>query len=220
MAEELPNNSVLVNKEESRPVFTKAANDESNPDAVVEAADATFWSKIGNSWIVRNVKDLSTYMWKDIVAPALLNGAHDFCARTLEAVFYGKDAAMRFDKRVAQNGRGFTSYDQYYKSKYGSASPVGSPSSPPVMRNRERWGYENEGFYTAQEAKSIMEQIKAAIDQTGYVRVSEYLEIYDKISQNYMCTKWGWRDVSKMRGPFYDSNLGKFVIDMPDPVQL
>lgn len=186
--EEFPGNT---NKDKdtarSRPQQPKAKVEKKVQQIV--KSDATvvkpsFGSRFKDTFLGGEFRSAKTYIFMDVVLPALRNLVVDMTSKGVERLIYGE---TRRSRSLDVNRPRV----QYHSptSRFAPSSGPMLPEQPPLTRQRRPIGEVK--LAIKEEADAVLEQMKDIVDQYQVVSVADLYEMCG-LPTNYTDNDWGW----------------------------
>lgn len=155
-------------------------------------------SKLASVFIAEDAKNVKSYVFMDVMVPAIKKALVDIVVDGVNMIFYG---GARGGSRSSNGSK--ISYRSFYDKK---DSPVGAP------RTRERFDYDDILFDNRGDAEVVLTQLDEALERYDYVT---YADLYDAagLTPPFTSHKYGWtnlRNAEVVRG-----RDGYYVIKMP-----
>jgi len=155
-------------------------------------------SKFVETFISEDVKNVKSYLVKDVLIPSAKKLVVDFIKDGIEMLVYG--STRRGDRRATVDK---VSYRQYFDR-----------DSRPIEESRSRvhFDYDEIEFDSKGDAELVLTRLDEVIETYGHARVSDLYDLVGK-SCDYTCNDYGWSNLStaravRMRG-------GGYCLDMP-----
>lgn len=157
-------------------------------------------SKLSGVFISEDVSNVKSYVFMDILVPAIKKAISDIVTNGIDMILYGESG--RSDKRKKTSD--YVSYRDYSRKR----------DDRPVRRSGG-WDFDDIVFDTRAEAEAAIDQMNDLIDRYGYVRVGD---LYDmaQISAPYTANRYGWMNVSSAET--VRTRDGDYIIKLPRAV--
>lgn len=174
--EEYKSNSHKARERKNEPVAEKKV--EKIISGSVKSKKKSGLQKITNVFVPEDVDDVKSYIFEDIVVPAV----KDIILDAVRA-FLGVNGSSRGKSSSASK----VSYRKYYDDR--ERRDNGS-------RNRTRSGYEYDDIILDNrgEAEDVLSRMDELIDTYGVVSVADFYDLVG-ITGNYTDNKYGWSDI-------------------------
>ena len=183
----------------SEPVYTpnshkykeeqkRAASEEKRVQKVVKGPVKTKKNevrKIADIFISEDVANVKSYIFMDVLVPAIKKAIYDIVTNGIDMFLYGGTG-----KGKSSSSGTKVSYRNYYDQKNTSSSR-GSENTKP----RNGFEYEDIIFDNRGEAEAVKQQMQAAVGKYGFVTVADLYDMVD-LPAPYTSQKYGWLDVS------------------------
>lgn len=136
-----------------------------------------------NIFISEDASNVKSFVFMDVLVPAIKKAFYDVIVGSAERVFYGEGGGG--SSRGSSYG-GRTSYRSYYDNRN---SRNDSPRS--AYESRTRFDYDDVTFATRRDAIAVREELYAASREYGFARV---LDLYDAagLTVDYTAANYGW----------------------------
>ena len=167
--------------------------------------------KFGETFIAEDISDVKSYLFFDVLVPAIKDTIVNFVTNGINAVIYG-DTRPRNSKFTAPYGnRPYTSYSSYSRpsrpaegsfSRYGRETRY-SQEKEPIVESRY-------------DADMVLEELNNCICEYDQATVGDLYDLlgFDSDHTDY---KWGWSDLSSAT---VRKVPGGWLIDLPRPQRL
>lgn len=139
--------------------------------------------KITDVFISEDVNNVKSYIFMDVLVPAIKKAISDIVTDGIDMILYGESRGHK------AKASGNISYRSYYDDKrndrrdgdrYGGA--------------RSRFDYDDIVFPTRGDAELVREQMVELIDHYGVVTVADMYDMAD-LSAPYTSNKYGWTNI-------------------------
>lgn len=137
--------------------------------------------KLMNVFISEDAANVKTYVFMDVLVPAIKNAIYDIVTNSLDMSLFG---GSKNRKHSSSGGR--VSYKSYYDEKRGRGD-----SEP---RLRTRFDYDDIIFSTRVEVEAVREQMDEVIERYGFVTVADMYDMAD-LTAPYTAGKYGWTNI-------------------------
>lgn len=154
-----------------------------------------FFGKLMGTFVPEDVKDVKSYIFTDVVVPAVKGIISD----TIEKLLYGGNSRRSSSDRFA-SGR------VSYRSYYDSGKERGSES-----RGSISYTYDDIVIPDRGDAQTVVEKMDEMLEQYGYVSVADYYDLVGIVG-NYTDNNYGWNDLANLR---IDRVREGFLIRLP-----
>lgn len=152
------------------------------------------FSKAVENFFAEDLKNIGSYVWKDIIIPSLKNTIADAFHDSINmALGTGRRGSNRSNADKV-------SYSKYYDRRDDRRDPV-------EPRNRGMFDYENITFNSRGEAEKVLAAMDRIMEQYNLVRVGD---LYDLVGETgpYTANDYGWTnirnaEVTKGRDGYY-----------------
>lgn len=156
--------------------------------------------KLLSMLVAEDIPDMKTYVFTDILIPAVRNTLWDIVTDSANAVFGGGKSGKK--RRPSD----YIAYDRFSDPRSSRRRESGTPKS------RDNFDYDDIEFDNRGDAEAVLDQMAAVIKQYGLVTV---LDLYDmvELTAPYTADKYGWTSVRnaetvRVRG-------GKYILKLP-----
>lgn len=137
--------------------------------------------KLMNIFISEDAANVKTYVFMDVLVPAIKNAIYDIVTNSLDMSLFGGSKNRKSNSSV-----GRVSYKSYYDDKRGR-----NDSEPRV---RTRFDYEDVVLSTRAEVEAMRDQMDEVIDRYGFVTVADMYDMAD-LTAPYTAGKYGWTNI-------------------------
>lgn len=147
---------------------------------VVTKKEGTF-SKFLKGFISEDAKDVKSYVFGDVLIPAIKKAISDIVTDGIDIILYGESGGK--NRRSAADR---VSYRNYYdrNDNYRRSTPIYSSYS-----------YDNIILETRGEAEEVLARMDELISVYGLVRVADLKDLVG-ITGNYTDNKYGWTNIT------------------------
>lgn len=173
------------------------------------------FEKVMEDFIVRDLKDIGYYIWKDVMVPGLKDAMADTINNTVGMMFWG-DAGAYGGGRKRRKGE---------KEDYGRFSRSGGgrrrrdeddDDDRPSRRRRDNQEYNNIELDSARDCKAVLDELEDQIEEFGQASIAD-LYALTGISSEFTDNHYGWYD---MDGFDYVHVRGGWLLKVPKPKRL
>lgn len=137
--------------------------------------------KLASLFISEDVSNVKSYVFMDVLVPAIKKAISDIVTDGIEMILYG---GTNGGKRKSGNK---ISYRSYYDNKRDDRR---DDSYQP----RNRFDYDDLVFDSRGEAEAVREQMVEVIDQYGFVTVADMYDMAD-LPAPFTSNKYGWTNI-------------------------
>lgn len=137
--------------------------------------------KFKNAFISKDVGDVKSYVFGDVLIPSLKKLVYDAIKYTMEMLL--------FDKSKASNSSPFVSY-RSYSSDFGSQDRFSNSN----IRNTTSFNYDDIIFQTRSDGEATLMEMENIIDSYGIVSVSDLFDLAGQQAP-YTSNKYGWTNL-------------------------
>lgn len=160
--------------------------------------------KLGESLLSEESDGVGSYIFNDVLLPAVKDTIVDMVTGAINMAFYGdtrgpgrRSSGSRFSRGSAE----VVSYDRRY----------GSRGRDTVPRGRARYDVDNIVFGSRQEADEVLDVLLDYIDRYEVVTVADFYQALDMPTQS-TDFKYGWASLGRAR---IHPSRGGYVLEMP-----
>lgn len=162
----------------------------------------SLWKRLGELFIAEDISDVKSYIFMDVVIPAIKNAIVD-------TIQNGTD--MLFNGRIRGPKPGSGGYGSYYKS-------VGyAPGPTKVSRPRPRSSYQELIFETRAEAEDVLDSMIDLMQRYHQVTVADLFDAAGVSGNGYTDNSYGWTDLSS--AAIVKDRRG-YLLSLPNCVEL
>lgn len=157
-------------------------NEKKKVEAIVQAKvkKKNIFEKVVGPFIETDGKSVGSYIFADVLVPAIKKGLYDVCTNAVEMLLYGEANGRRRSLNSSSNSR--TSYTSYYERDKRPSEPV---------RSRSIYSYDEVIFETRMDAEAVLQGMDDILDEYQVVSVADYYELAS-IKGNYTDNNYGW----------------------------
>lgn len=136
-------------------------------------------SKFASEFISEDIKNVKTYIFKDVLIPAIKKGVYDIVTTAIDMVLYG--GSGRGDRRSTASK---VSYHKYYDQR-----DTHRPSDEP--RTRGCLDYDDIVLTDRRDAEEVLIRMDEIIKKYDIVTVADLFELVGERGP-YTASKYGW----------------------------
>ena len=170
-----PNNSHRAKEEQKTSLAEKKV--EKVTTGKVKTKKRSEGSKLKDVFISEDVRDVKSYIFLDVLVPAIKNAIVDIVTDGVNMIF-------GTGKKRSSSSSNYVSYRDYSRRDDRSR----------VSRSSSRFNYDDLIFESRGEAENVRDQMDAMIDRYGVVTVADMYDMAD-ISAPYTSNKYGWTNL-------------------------
>lgn len=158
--------------------------------------------KLSNVFISEDASNIKSYVFMDVVVPAVKKLIFDIFTDGIEMFLYGSTGS-----RKAKSSGGKTSYRSYYENKSDRRDDRGS--------SRSRIDYDDIVYPDRRDAEAVLLEMKETVEHYQLVTV---LDMYDMAGLGseapYTANRFGW---TNLRNAEVVRARDGYIIDLPKP---
>lgn len=160
--------------------------------------------KLSDIFISEDVANVKSYIFMDVLVPAIKKAISDIVTDGIEMILYG-GTSSRDKKRPGSSKVSYVSYDKY-ADRRDDRRYVGSDS-------RNRFDYDEIVFENRGQAEAVLNQMFDVIEQYNVVSV---LDLYDMVDMSapHTANKYGW---TNLRNADVVRVRDGYIIKLPKP---
>lgn len=201
-----------LNKSEEKPAIEKVAL-----KGTVVAKRPSFFSKLKETFIADDARDVGDYIVWDIIVPTIRRTIRDVIVGSADRIFLGTTSPN--SSSVLYRERGVTKVRTDYATVSTGAkkikSTADSNSRPNAQRSPRVNFHLNEiVFDNYNDASAVLEKLVDYLDTYGTVSVDDYFDLIGQ-SSDYTAQNWGWTSLSSAT---IVNTYGGYFIKLPNPV--
>jgi hypothetical protein len=148
----------------------------------VTARKKSGFDKIKNEFISEDAKNIKSYVFGEVLIPAIKKAISDIVTNGIDILLYGESRGNNSRRPTADR----VSYRSYYDG-YTSASRL-APS-----RNTS-YSYDDIILSTRGEAQDVLDRMDELMETYGLVRVADLYDLVG-ITGNFTDNKYGWTNI-------------------------
>lgn len=159
--------------------------------------------KLANVFISEDISNVKSYVFLDVLVPAIKKAVFDIITDGLDMILYGGEGRR---KKTTNAER--VSYRSYYNRKNDDA-----PRSDHT-RDRSVYSYDEVIFNSRSEAEEVLERMDELVSEYKMVTVSDLYDLVG-VTGKYTDCKYGWthlRNVEPIR-----VRDGGYMLNLPKP---
>ena len=158
-------------------------------------------SKFSDVFISEDIKNVKSYVFMDVLVPAIKKAISDVVTNGIDMILYGGRG------RANKGPTGKISYRSYYDEPKAYAKPVAAG----------RFDFDDILYDSRGEAEAVLDQLCDALDRYRMVSVADWYDA-SGLTAPHTANKYGWMNLSnaevvRLMG-------GKYTIKMPRAVPL
>lgn len=195
MEQQFPNNSDTYRKASVNPTIkpltenVEIKKEEPLPTPIVsgevKARKKTMADKAKSLFIKEDAKSVWSYVFGDILIPALKNTFVDMVRNGVEMMVLGTIRPKRYDDRRSDYGSPRIRYQDYYDRDYDSSRGRVQTYAAPT------YSYNDMVFETRGDAELVITRLRERIRESGSVSIS-YLYSLVNWDSDYTASGYGW----------------------------
>lgn len=198
-------------KKEDKPAIEKVAL-----KGTVVAKRPSFFSKLKETFIADDARDVGDYIVWDIIVPTIRRTIRDVIVGSADRIFLGTTSPS--GSSVLYRERGVTKVRTDYATVSTGAKKIKSTadSNRPNTQRSPRVNFHlNEiVFDNYNDAAAVLEKLVDYLDTYGTVSVDDYFDLIGQ-SSDYTAQNWGWTSLSSAT---IVNTYGGYFIKLPNPV--
>lgn len=155
--------------------------------------------KLASTFLSEDVGSVKTYIFRDILVPAIKKAISDIFSNGIDMLLYGESGNSK-----KKNQSSYVSYKGYYDDKSDANR---------FRENRRRTSYsfdeiiiDNRG-----EAEEVLSRMDELIDLYGSVSVADFYDLVG-VTCEYTANKYGWTDI---RSAYVERTRNGYIIKLP-----
>lgn len=142
--------------------------------------------KFADLFISEDVSNVKSYIFMDVIVPAIKKGIYDIVTNGIDMIIYG-------GKGKGGSSGSKVSYRSYYDRNNQNSSNRGSEH----MTSRSAADYDEIVFNTRGEAEAAKQQMQDIIARYGMVTVNDLYEM-TPLTPPYTAQNYGWENLSNV----------------------
>lgn len=142
--------------------------------------------KLKDVFISEDAADVKSYIFMDVLVPAIKKAVFDIVTDGIDMVLYGETGSGRNKKRSSSN----VSYRDYYDRRKDD----GRYSSRTSRRTTSRYDFDDIILDSRGEAEEVLTRMDELIDTYGIVSVADLYDLVG-ITGEYTDNKYGWTNI-------------------------
>lgn len=163
--------------------------------------------KLANIFVSEDVSNVKTYIFMDVLVPAIKKLISDVARDGVDMLLYGRTGGS--GKRSSSSN---VSYRKYYDDRRDDRYSGSS-------NNRNRFDYDDLGFERRGDAEVVLDHLQAIADEYGIARVADLYDLAD-VTAPYTSNRYGWTKEALRNVHANRSRDGKYVLDLPKAMQI
>ena len=168
-------------------------------------------AKVFGSFISEDVDDIGSYLFKDVIVPAVQDTLVNSIKDTADMLFYGEARSANNSRRRNNN------YTVYSKGGKTQSTQSTQSRQQPTANNRAMHRFDSLEFDDYGSAKDVIDSLNDYIFEYESATVGTFYD-FASVSHSWTDVSFGWYDVSMVK-PRRIRN-GNWVLDLPKPVPL
>lgn len=137
--------------------------------------------KFADVFIAEDIHNVKTYIFLDVLIPAIKKALYDIGTNGLDMILYGGDG-VRKKSSVS-------------KVSYGKCYDRENNRKADYRSSRNAYNYDDIIFETRGDAEAVLDAMNDIISQYGVVSVADLYDLAEVSNDNYAANKYGWRDI-------------------------
>lgn len=161
--------------------------------------------ELTDGFIQEDASTVRSYLWRDVLLPAVKKTIYDLFLGGLDMFFYGGDGAPK---------RGSKDEASWRKHYTGSGAVK---SAPERMKSTSGYSVDDVWYPTRGEAERVYEVLSEAIEIYGNASVADLYSASNITSSNYTDNNYGWTDIRAAKVVRFDDG---YLLKMPRAVPI
>lgn len=171
------------------------------PKPQVMLRKESFWTKAKKSVLGEGASEVGTYVFWDVLIPAVKDTLQDIVTKGIEMLLFGtddrsyrrtRDNTRRRSGPIVQYGSHYSSTDRYERTAPRRTEPLRSPGYNDRL-SRVTFKYEK-------DARQVIEFLDELIQVYGSVSIADFYEAAGLASEiAYTDNSWGWMSLGACR---------------------
>lgn len=138
--------------------------------------------KLADVFIAEDVADVKTYIFTDVLVPAIVDAVEDIVVKGIRMILRGETEPHR------KSAGGFVDYRRVStRDRRDDRRDSKTPT--------RRFDFDDIVFGSRGEAEAVRDQMEAVIDQYGVVTVADLYDMADLTAPPYTSHKYGWTSI-------------------------
>lgn len=165
-------------------------------------------SRFAELFIKEDLDNVKTYVFSDVIIPAILDTIVNAGTNALNMIFYGEPRGRSSSKRSSH-----ISYNRYYEDRDRDDRDYRRDRD----RRRDNYDYEEIEFDNRGDAEEVLDRLFELINEYKIVSINDYYDLVGKHG-NFTDEKYGWTDLRSAR--VERTYGGRYYIKLPRAVPL
>ena len=145
--------------------------------------------KLRDIFISEDVSSVKSYIFLDVLVPAVKKLVYDIVTNGIDIVLYGGNGRSK-----SNNAGQKVQYRNFYDQKNNQSNGYRGSEN---VKNQNSSGYDDIVFTNRVDAEMVKQQMMDVISRYGVVTVADMYEMADpNLTAPYTAHKYGWMDVS------------------------
>lgn len=180
-----------------------------DPDAVRENKKS-LGRKFADTFLSEDSHSVTSYIFSDVIVPKLIDLMAGTIKQATDMFFYGRNGGGGSKSTSKQRVYTSASYQDFW---YGDQRDSGSYSRQPSDITFSSWDTAND----------VLEEMKAVVEQGGYISIIEYYDIIEQITRFRPSSSWvddtyGWTDLTHVKPIIVRG--GRYILSLPRTVPI
>jgi hypothetical protein len=146
-------------------------------------------SKFTEEFISEDAKNIKTYVFGEVLIPAIKKAISDIVTDGIDMILYGGQGGQGRSRRSSADK---ISYKNYYDDRNRGGGSR-QPERPGAGYNNQ-YSYDDIILNSRGEAEDVLSRMDELMDSYGLVRVADLKDLVG-ITGNYTDNKWGWTSI-------------------------
>lgn len=213
-------NALSLTRESSS--LTKPINESEKPaiekvelNGTVVAKRPSFLSKLKETFIADDARDVGDYILWDILVPTIKRTIRDIIVGSADRVFLGSSSPNSSNSLYRERGITYvkrTDYSGVNREPRNRTKETESRVNRPSTRSNFRLS--EIIFDNYDDAAAVLEKMVDYLDTYGRVSVDDYFDLIGH-STDYTAQNWGWKSLGSAT---IVTTFGGYFIKLPNPV--
>lgn len=159
--------------------------------------------KFTDIFVSEDINNVKNYIFMDVLVPAVKDAISSVVKNGIDMLVYGESSGVK--KRT---GASKVSYRDYYDR---------GRTERPRVNHTNGFDYDDIEFDNRGDAEAVLSAMDDIIYQYGFVSVSDFYELANVTTNNYMTNKYGWTDIHSAE---VRRVRGGWMIKLPRPLPI
>lgn len=218
LRDEYPSNSLKDREKSKLTESVKQPEERQKLDSVAKGTvrPPSLAKKTRSAMFANDAKEVGSYIFWDLVIPALKQTISDVVTGGVERALFGESAGRRSGRTRYTSYSSRVSYNTTRRGEYDSPT---EPARRLSARARNTFDFSEILLEDRVECVEVIERLRDILDRYDQATVADLYDLCG-ISTKYTDQYWGWSRPEHLRDATYRRVRDGYVLQIPEPMEL